>query len=329
MKEMIKDTLMILGVCLVFGIYVMIFTPYPAIDYLKVSEKNEWITKDPKNFAEIKKTVTYYKDQTYPSLASNNQYDLYVTKEPNRPLVIWIHGGQFVTGDKSDARTYGYLLANQGYNVASINYELLPSGQNPLPLIQVNDFMKEIKLKANKYGINLEQLYFAGNGSGGTLAGQYVNLQMNEKYRKQLSFNQELDPAHIKGALFYASPFSIKEFKEKNKLVSSDYLMKRLGWAYFGKVQWEETSVVSDLAWPKMIDHYPPVFLTDGNTLPIFEQSSGSLTKLLERKGIPVTAVHYSKEKSKVSNESLFNFNQPQSKETFIKTLQFLQSQER
>ncbi len=40
------------------------------------------------------------------------------------PTVVWIHGGGWVSGSKEHARGYFKLLANQGFNVVSVDISL-------------------------------------------------------------------------------------------------------------------------------------------------------------------------------------------------------------
>ena len=83
-------------------------------------------------------SVTVTKDLAY-GAGADNKLDLYqpagdtVTK---RPVIVWIHGGGFTTGDKSTGASRATFLAKLGYVVASINYRLLSPdgcGGNPDP----------------------------------------------------------------------------------------------------------------------------------------------------------------------------------------------------
>ncbi len=44
-----------------------------------------------------------------------------------RPTIVWIHGpGGWISGSKEHARGYFKLLAAQGYNVVSVQYQFAP-----------------------------------------------------------------------------------------------------------------------------------------------------------------------------------------------------------
>lgn len=77
-------------------------------------------------FSEVEKTTL-----TYSPVFNDGQHqlDLYAPKndaELKRPLIVYIHGGSFISGDKSgiDCQHFAEYFAKRGYVVASINYRL-------------------------------------------------------------------------------------------------------------------------------------------------------------------------------------------------------------
>lgn len=48
----------------------------------------------------------------------------YFKKGKPRPLLIWIHGGAFMSGDKAENHAIWPELMTSGYAVATINYRL-------------------------------------------------------------------------------------------------------------------------------------------------------------------------------------------------------------
>jgi acetyl esterase/lipase len=66
------------------------------------------------------------------SMPRNLKLDFYapdfnIDTMPRRPLIIWIHGGGFVSGDKVFELNTAKYFAMYGYAVAAINYRLNPS----------------------------------------------------------------------------------------------------------------------------------------------------------------------------------------------------------
>lgn len=112
-------------------------------------------------------------------------YDLWLPNKPHiskdRPLVVFIHGGGFYTGDKADAfrsRASGALeLLNLGYAVATINYRLVDEhpfiwGQTTFPP-QFHDAasaIQDLRMRASHYQYNPAKVALTGVSAGGALS---------------------------------------------------------------------------------------------------------------------------------------------------------------
>ena len=68
-------------------------------------------------------------NEDYYGSKSNNNYDLYVPKDLNKNekhvVVLFIHGGAWISGFKTDVNSYVHEFANKGYITATIKYTLL------------------------------------------------------------------------------------------------------------------------------------------------------------------------------------------------------------
>lgn len=97
--------------------------------------------------------------------------DLYVPEQADgpTPLIVWIHGGGWQSGNKDQWRPAAPLIA-QGYAVASLDYRL--SGEAVFPA-QIEDCKAAIRwLKANgkKYNLAIDRVAVWGSSAGGHLA---------------------------------------------------------------------------------------------------------------------------------------------------------------
>lgn len=96
-----------------------------------------------------------------------------------QPLIIYIHGGGFTSGNKEDAydRIVGYAKA--GYVAATINYRLTPDNQssNTLRNLAVTNAVEDamnairfLKSKASVYHIDVTRIAVIGSSAGGGIA---------------------------------------------------------------------------------------------------------------------------------------------------------------
>jgi acetyl esterase/lipase len=109
------------------------------------------------------------KDAAYASLSPTQKLDIYLPEGDGPfPLIINVHGGGFMMGDKSNPAEADTFLAN-GYAVASIDYRL--SGEATAPA-QIQDLKAAVRwLRANAQQVNLDPERFAafGQSAGGNL----------------------------------------------------------------------------------------------------------------------------------------------------------------
>lgn len=88
------------------------------------------------------------------------------------PLVVYIHGGGWVGGDKAGGigRDFAPLLLERGYVIAAINYRLSPSYQFPAHIQDVQCAIRHLRSNAERYDIDPERIAALGGSAGGHLA---------------------------------------------------------------------------------------------------------------------------------------------------------------
>jgi acetyl esterase/lipase len=103
--------------------------------------------------------------------------DLYTPDGVARPpLVVWLHGGGFLSGDRvnlpntlSPGSIFGALTA-AGFACASIDYRLAPAGRYPAPVQDVRAALRFLLERAPRYGYDADHLAVWGESAGGLLA---------------------------------------------------------------------------------------------------------------------------------------------------------------
>ncbi|MCS6918029.1 MAG: alpha/beta hydrolase [Chitinophagales bacterium] len=98
--------------------------------------------------------------------------DLYLPVTDQKvPVVVWIHGGAFVGGDKGVAWKYAPAYAQRGFAVASVNYRLLPV-RYPAQIQDVKGAIRFLRAQADAYGLDADHIALLGTSAGGMLACQ-------------------------------------------------------------------------------------------------------------------------------------------------------------
>lgn len=114
-----------------------------------------------------------YKDLAYATISETQKLDLYIptTGSGPFPLVIMVHGGGFMFGDKADGAglTGVDQLLAAGYAVASINYRLSGEAIYPAQIYDANAAVRFLRANAAKYKLNPDKFGAWGASAGGNL----------------------------------------------------------------------------------------------------------------------------------------------------------------
>jgi acetyl esterase/lipase len=109
--------------------------------------------------------------------ASTTQLMLDVYMPPStfvgpRPLVLFIHGGCFTSGDKRDAGIVwpAVALANDGYVAMSVDYRLAGQAHYPAAMVDVRQALRWARRNAQAYNIDTNRIVAYGQSAGSTLA---------------------------------------------------------------------------------------------------------------------------------------------------------------
>jgi acetyl esterase/lipase len=86
------------------------------------------------------------------------------------PVVMYIHGGGWRTGDKSIGDAYRDAVLERGFAFVSMNYRLVPEATFPAQLHDVNGAIRWIKAHADEYQLDPQRVMLFGTSAGGHLA---------------------------------------------------------------------------------------------------------------------------------------------------------------
>jgi para-nitrobenzyl esterase len=71
-----------------------------------------------------------------------------------RAVILWVHGGGFISNSSVTVRDYAILLAHTGYPVASLDYSLAPGPgtRYPVPERQGNAALRYLAANVRRFG---------------------------------------------------------------------------------------------------------------------------------------------------------------------------------
>jgi acetyl esterase/lipase len=118
-------------------------------------------------------TSAVYKDVAYGTDSPAQKLDLYLPSqgEPPYPIVVAIHGGGFISGDKSDGQITPVLEAlKRGYAVVGVNYRLSEEAHFPAAINDVKAAVRWLRAHAGEYRLDGGRVALWGDSAGGNLA---------------------------------------------------------------------------------------------------------------------------------------------------------------
>ncbi|WP_050476146.1 alpha/beta hydrolase [Herbaspirillum rhizosphaerae] len=106
-------------------------------------------------------------------------FDVYRAAGADRPLLVFIHGGYWQGGDKSDIGFIAAPYVRAGISVAVMNYSLAPQASIEQMAEEVHAMLKKIKSMAGELNIDVRRISLMGHSAGGHLAA-YVAAQLKD-----------------------------------------------------------------------------------------------------------------------------------------------------
>lgn len=82
------------------------------------------------------------------------------------PLIVVVHGGGWIYGDKEIYRLYARELARHGFAVICYNYVLAPEKRFPYQLIELDHVLAWAKANADEYGFDTDNVFLVGDSAG-------------------------------------------------------------------------------------------------------------------------------------------------------------------
>ena len=134
--------------------------------------------------------VERFDDLRYGPDVRENVLDVYRPKgvAGKLPVIVSIHGGGWVYGDKERYQYYCMSLAEHGFAVVNFTYRLAPKHKYPAPLEDSNLVFTWIFENSETYGFDIKNIFAVGDSAGGHLLGLYCCLCTDEEFAKTLPF---------------------------------------------------------------------------------------------------------------------------------------------
>lgn len=207
-----------------------------------------------------------------PNIAAQKM-DIYFPTEANTssswPALVYVHGGSWIYGDKSEATIFAQTVTNEGYVVASINYRLYPEGRFPNMIEDVKCAIRFLRANAAEYNIDSNRIAAMGTSAGGHL----VSLLGTTDSSSGWDVGEYLEQSSRVQAVIAIAPVTDLTRNFPNADINS---MRQIGFA--------EDNIVQASPITHVTPDDPPFLLIHGNqdtTVPV-EQSQLMYDRLIQ-----------------------------------------------
>ena len=137
------------------------------------------------------KDVIRYDDIPYGTDSPLQALDLYRPRAlagRALPVIVSIHGGGWVYGDKERYQYYCMGLAQRGFAVVNFSYRLAPEYKYPAGMEDTNAVFHWVFDNAAAYGLDTGHIFAVGDSAGAHMLAIYSCICSNPEYAKAYDF---------------------------------------------------------------------------------------------------------------------------------------------
>jgi acetyl esterase/lipase len=203
-----------------------------------------------------------------------------------RPVIVNVHGGGWVIGDKREESLMCCAFARQGYVVCSINYRLAP--KDPFPaaisdcLLALQWVNKHIKL----YGGDPKHIYVMGGSAGAHIAS--LAIATGSSGQKLYGLTTKTYISDIKGVILYYGVYNLRTLLTINRRFLSTYIR-----SFTSTKDVSDSKIIHEASPINFItSNFPPTLLLVGECDPLASQTT-EFSSELKRHAIPTKTVFY------------------------------------
>lgn len=204
-----------------------------------------------------------------------------------RPVVVWVHGGGWVSGDKSDVAPYlRTLAAVTGAVCVGVNYSVPPRHAYPTAIRQLTDALTFLGREAERWDLDATRIVLAGDSAGAQLAGQLTEVVTTPGLADEIGVSVPLPAEHLRAVVLCCGLFVLPHGMPAPAVIR--FAGDQVSRAYLaGPVRPDDPRVEQLNVAARATDSFPPTFVTAGNGDPLLP-SSRALVDRLHELGVPV-----------------------------------------
>jgi acetyl esterase len=239
------------------------------------------------------------------------------------PAVVWVHGGGFIGGTRSDLADYLKLLASRGFVTVAIDYTLAPTAKWPTPVRQTNEALRYVLANAGRLKIDPDRIFLAGDSAGAQIVAETALAISDPASARRIGVQPAISRPSLRGLLLNCGPYDPTTLNWNSPY--GDF-MRTVIWSYIGTRNPADPHVRQMSVVPHVTAAYPPAFITVGNADALAPQSA-ALAEALRAKGVEVDALFFPADyKPPLGHEYQLLVGTKEGRQAFERSIAFLAS---
>lgn len=274
------------------GVYAAFqLSPWPSVLLIRYAFANGGAEAAASIASLVPKDISAQRDLSYAPGNRDALFDVFAPAGARAPLpaVVWVHGGGFVAGSRSELSGYLQILAARGFVTIGIDYSLAPSARFPTPVRQANAALAHIVANAKQFNIDPERIFLAGDSAGAQIAAQTALVISEPEYAQRMRIDPGMARASLRGVVLFCGSYDPTSMNVEGPY--ADFTRTVL-WSYIGTPDRRDARVQQMSVTPHVTAAYPPVFISVGNADPRAPQSV-ALAEALRAQGVEVDALFF------------------------------------
>lgn len=204
----------------------------------------------PKGVSEV--TNLSYRDDG----KSSHLLDIYRPEGENGllPVIIDIHGGGWMYGDKELNKCYCQHLARHGFAVVNISYCLFPDVTLPEPVQDIFAALNYVLSVAEKYNLDTQRIFLTGDSAGGHYTALTLSILNAPELQTLYGVTSDIK---IKGAALTCPALDMESIAKIKVPLAQEYVRM-----FFGERRYKESPLYKSITIKNNdCKNFPPLIL--------------------------------------------------------------------
>jgi acetyl esterase/lipase len=323
MRKLALAALLVLLALAAAGWVAYQLTPWPRALLIRQAFDRDAVAANDRLAARVPPGLRETLDIAYAD-APSARLDLYLPPDGDGPfpLLVWVHGGAWISGSKDMIANYLRLIAAEGFAVAGIDYAIAPGATYPGPVVQTNQALAFLAANAADLRIDADRITLAGDSAGAQIAAQTALTITDPAYAARTGLAPGIGARALRGLVLHCGGHDATNLSLDGAFGG---FLRTVLWSYFGHRDFLDDPRLADFSIPPNLHPVmPPMFISAGNADPLLPMSL-SVAERAAALGIQVDALFFPEDYAPpLAHEYQFDLDTEAGEEAFRRMIQFL-----